>query len=218
VVKVPEIDLSPSSTDWIIENNGDGTVSLAPTVLPYSIQFGAGVHTQVELPPGTVVATADSGTALVFPDQTIFVENADNANVARLYLAALDRTPDVHGLAGWETIFTNNIPAAAKAGGVYQALAMTNDGSGISIAGGFLQSAEYQAKYGNLDDSHFVTRLYLNVLNRTPDPTEVNAWLNVMHNGDANGIHYTQEMVLVGFAESPENIANTAHAGWLIQV
>jgi hypothetical protein len=29
---------------------------------------------------------------------------------------------------------------------------------------------------------------------------------------------YTREMVLVGFAESAENIANTSHAGWLIQV
>ena len=39
-----------------------------------------------------------------------------------------------------------------------------------------------------------------------------------MNNGDAHGIHYTQDMVQVGFAESPENIAKTAHAGWLIQV
>jgi hypothetical protein len=39
-----------------------------------------------------------------------------------------------------------------------------------------------------------------------------------MNNGDAHGTHYTQDMVQVGFAESPENIAKTAHAGWLIQV
>jgi hypothetical protein len=39
-----------------------------------------------------------------------------------------------------------------------------------------------------------------------------------MHNGDEQGTHDTQAMVLVGIAESPESIAKTAHASWLIQV
>jgi Domain of unknown function (DUF4214) len=95
------------------------------------------------------------------------------------------------------------------------ALAQTGDGFGSTIAGGFTQSVEFQTKYGSLTDNGFVTQLYL--LNRTPDPTETNAWLNPMHNGDANGTHFTRDMVLVGFAESPENIAKTA-AEWLIQV
>jgi hypothetical protein len=50
-----------------------------------------------------------------------------------------------------------------------------------------------------------------------PAPTELNAWLGLIQNGDANGTHYTHDMVLVGFAESPENIAKTA-ADWLIQI
>jgi Domain of unknown function (DUF4214) len=99
----------------------------------------------------------------------------------------------------------------------YLALAQTGAGFGASIAGGFIQSAEYQSKYGNLSDASFVTRLYLNVPNRTPAPTELNAWLGPIQNGDASGTHYTHDMVLVGFAESPENIAKTA-ADWLIQI
>jgi hypothetical protein len=212
---------SDPSTDWTITNNGNGTALLQTAVAQPTIQIdGNQLHFQ-QPPSGStfgLILGADSGAELVFTDKTVFVENADNANLVRLYSAAFDRAPDAQGLSGWETILTNNIPAAAKAGGIYQALALTDDGSGTSIAGGFLQSAEFQAKYGNLDDSHFVTQLYLNVLNRTPDPTEVNGWLNLMHNGDAHGTHYTQEMVLVGFAESPENIAKTAHAGWLIEV
>ena len=154
---------------------------------------------------------------LQFTDKTLVVANADNANIARLYSAALNRAPDTGGLSGWEDIYAHNISAAEKAGGVYQALAQSADGYGSTIAGGFTQSVEFQIKYGALNDSGFVGQLYQNVLGRTPDPTELNAWLDLMHNGDASGTHFTRDMVLVGFAESPENIAKTA-ADWLIQV
>jgi Domain of unknown function (DUF4214)/RTX calcium-binding nonapeptide repeat (4 copies) len=154
---------------------------------------------------------------LQFTDKMLIVATADNANIARLYSAALDRAPDTGGLSGWEDIYAHNISTAAKVGGVYQALAQTADGYGSSIAGGFTQSIEFQSKYGALTDGGFLTQLYLNVLNRTPATTEINDWLNLMHNGDANGTHFTRDMVLVGFAESPENIAKTA-ADWLIQV
>jgi hypothetical protein len=147
---------------------------------------------------------------LQFTDKSVFIENADNANIARLYSAALGRAPDTGGLFGWEDIYSNNISPAAKAGGVYASLAQTGDGYGSTIAGGFAQSVEFQSKYGNLDDGGFVTQLYLNVLGRTPAIAEEDAWLNLMHNGG-----YTHDMVLVGFAESPENITKTA--GWLIQ-
>jgi len=96
-------------------------------------------------------------------------------------------------------------------------LAQTADGYGSTIAGGFTQSIEFRSKYGALDDTGFVTQMYLNVLGRSPATAEANAWLALMHNGDASGSHYTRDMVLVGFAESPENIAKTA-ADWLIQV
>ena len=158
----------------------------------------------------------DNVEFLSFSDRTLFVENADNANIARLYSAAFNRTPDIGGLSGWEDIYGSNISAAAKAQGLYTALAQTNDGFGTTIAGGFTQSAEFQQLYGAVNDTSFVTQLYLNVLNRTPAPSELNAWLSLIQNGDANGIHFNHDMVLVGFAESPENIAKTAH--WLIQV
>jgi serralysin len=210
--------LPGSSSDWTVISDGDGTATLTTSLSGTLNVLGPnGTIEMINLAGAQEEMRVQSGTVLDFSDKTVFVENADNANIARLYEAALGRLPDANGLASWDAAY-QNLPDAAKAAGVYQSLAQTNDGAGMSIAAGFLQSTEFQAKYGNLTDAAFVTQLYTNVLDRTPAVSEVNGWLDAMHNGDASGVHYTREMVLVGFAESPENIANTAHAGWLIQV
>jgi len=147
---------------------------------------------------------------LQFSDKTIFVENNDNANIARLYSAAFDRAPDLPGLSFWEDVYSRSISSAAKSAGYYVALAQTNTGSGGSIAAGFMQSSEFQNKYGALNDSAFVNLLYQNVLGRAPDQAGLDFWVNQL--GPA---HQTREVVLVGFAESPENVAKTS-ADWLV--
>lgn len=132
-------------------------------------------------------------------------------DIARLYSAALDREPDNAGLQGWYSLYDNQVSAAAQAQGVYVSLAETTiPANGLSIAGGFTHSPEFMSRYGNLDDTGYVTQLYRNVLHRAPDQAGVNGWLQLMHNGDGSGIHFTRDMVLVGIAESPENIAKTA--------
>jgi hypothetical protein len=73
-----------------------------------------------------------AGTDLEFSDKTVFIENNDGADLARLYVAALGCAPDAKGLAAWEAAY-NALPAAAKAAGVYQSLAQTNDSAGMSI-------------------------------------------------------------------------------------
>lgn len=172
-------------------------------------QFTSG---SVTLFHGSDYQTIDNVEFLEFSDKTIFIENSDNANIARLYSAALGRAPDVYGQTGWEDIYASKISAAAKAGGVYLALAQTPiDGAPISIAAGFTLSTEFQQRYGTLDDNSFVTLLYQNVLARNPSITERDAWVSNIHHGES------REMVLVGFAESTENIAKTA-ADWLIQI
>lgn len=149
---------------------------------------------------------------LQFDDKTIFIENADNANIARLYSAAFNRAPDVSGLIFWEDIYARNISSTAKSAGYYVSLAQTNNGSGGSIATNFMQSSEFISRYGALTDSAFVTQLYQNVLGRGPDQAGLNFWIGQLGAG-----HQTREVVLVGFAESPENIAKTA-ADWLITI
>ena len=149
---------------------------------------------------------------LQFADKTIFVENADNANVARLYSAAFNRAPDVGGLNFWEDIYTNNVSASAKAAGPQTALAQTTPvGASTSIAQSFIASAEFQQKYGALGDPGFVTQLYANVLGRAPDSGGLNFWVDSLSHGS------TRPIVLVGFAESPENIAKTS-GDWLFTV
>jgi hypothetical protein len=162
---------------------------------------------------GTVISVDNE--ALMFTDHPYFIESGDDANIARLYSAALGRIPDTTGLFGWENFYTNNVSASAKAQGVYTALAETSGGfnGNLSIAQGFIDSPEFQTNYGNLSNQAFVTQLYANVLDRAPDPTGLAGWLNLMTPGNSSGTTYTQAMVLVGFAESPENI--TKSASWL---
>lgn len=111
---------------------------------------------------------------------------AHQASVYRLYEATLGREADVGGLQGWT--------AALDAGATVQ---------GIAI--GFVNSAEFQAKYGNLNNTQFVTLLYNNVLNRAPDTGGLNGWVGGLNSG------MTRESVVTGFSESVEYQANTAN-------
>jgi hypothetical protein len=98
----------------------------------------------------------------------------------RLYQAAFDRTPDLAGL-GFQ-------------------IGMLDSGQALtSVAGNFIASPEFQRTYGALDDSHFVTQLYANVLHRNPDVGGLNFHVTNLAAG------MSRAQVLVGFSESPEN-------------
>lgn len=171
--------------------------------------------------PGQIVVTTGAQTIatsaiefLQFTDRTVFVENSGIADIAALYSAALGRSPDITGLEGWENIYSSSIPTSAKAAGAFVALAETPADGLASIAAGFVGSSEFQQKYGTLSDTAYLTQLYANILDRAPDPAGFNAWLTLLHQGDASGQIYTREMVLVGFAASPENLSNI-ESTWL---
>lgn len=161
----------------------------------------------------TPAITLKNFEGIQFWDKTIFFLDADHSNIARLYSAALGRAPDAAGLANWENNFDAFVPAAAKAN-YYTALSDTTlPVSGMSIAAGFTNSQEFKNKYGSLNDTQYVTQLYVNVLGRGPEAAGLNNWLNNMHDGP----HLSRESVLVGLAESTENIARAAH-DWLITI
>ena len=107
------------------------------------------------------------------------------AEVMRLYGAALGRSPDPAGL--------NHFIDALDGG---QSLA--------GIAAGFLNSREFALRYGSLDDTGFVTRLYGNVLGRAPDAEGLSFHITNLAHG------MSREELLVSFSESQENIARTA--------
>lgn len=121
---------------------------------------------------------------LYFVDKVLALDTNGNAGQAyRLYQAALDRTPDERGLAGWIKF-------------------MDEGGALVTMAQQFIESQEFRTKYGALDNRNFVNQLYLNVLDRNGETSGINGWVNGLENG------LTRSDVLKGFSESTENQAN----------
>jgi hypothetical protein len=120
---------------------------------------------------------------LWFNDRVIALDTEGVAGQAyRLYQAAFDRQPDIGGLGV-------NI-SAMEAGN--QTLEM--------VAAYFVISPEFTSRYGQLDNTAFVTRLYANVLDRAPDPQGL-----AFHVGHLNTGRYNRAQTLIHFSESPEN-------------
>jgi len=117
-----------------------------------------------------------------------------DAEAYRLYQAALGRTPDQGGLQYWSSV-------------------LANGASPTDVAAGFMNSPEFQSKYGGLDNNGFVTAaLYGNVLSRAPDAGGLQYWDGVLASGQS------RSAVLATFSDSNENRARTAsatHDGWV---
>jgi hypothetical protein len=113
------------------------------------------------------------------------IDDDSDGKAFRLYMAALDRTPDSPGLANWMSVIRSGVDLD-------------------HVANGFVNSAEFQEKYGDLDDGGYVTQLYNNVLDRDPDATGYSNWVGSLQAGA------TREHVLVGFSESAENQMQSA--------
>lgn len=126
---------------------------------------------------------------LAFSDGYIGLDIQGNGGMAyRMYQAAFDRAPDAGGLGFWINGMDNGITLT-------------------QVAQSFIDSAEFQATYGNLDTAHFVNQLYQNVLHRAPDASGFAFWEHVLDSGMGS-----RADVLVGFSESQENQANVIGA------
>jgi hypothetical protein len=107
----------------------------------------------------------DGSDTLINIEKLQFIDGSMNydplahvAQVSRLYEAALDRSPDPQGLNNWS--------------------AQLDAGAALSnVALGFIGSAEFQNTYGSLNNTQFVSQLYLNVLNRAADPGGLANWV-----------------------------------------
>lgn len=105
-------------------------------------------------------------------------------DVFRLYQATLSRAPDKAGLSHWTEKLAH--------GRTFE-----------SVVNGFVASAEFQRKYGDLNDEMFVTLLYANVLNRAPDSGGLQTWTQVLTQGGERAF------VVKGFSQSQEFINAT---------
>jgi hypothetical protein len=104
---------------------------------------------------------------------------------ARMYDTTLDRQGDAPGIKGW--------------------LGALNGGMSLKqMADSFTGSAEFQGKYGALDDISFVRQLYRNVLDREGEDSGVQAW----HGGLKGGL--SRSDIVVGFSESNEYMVKLA--------
>jgi len=144
--------------------------------------------------PGFLELRAPDGTDLIseveridFLDGSLRFSTGDvAASVYRLYGATLARAPDALGLGNW----VHGIEIGAI--------------SLRTAATGFVESAEFQSRYGAPDENVFVTLLYNNVLGRAPEPSGLAGWANALRAG------LPRTEVVTGFSESAEYAAKTS--------
>lgn len=119
-----------------------------------------------------VLAVAPSPAAAAPADPTTVEElrasvayRSDHADVLRLYRAFFDREPDVEGASYW--------------------MSQYDEGAGLDdLAWGFANSQEFIDAYGpTLSNPDFLTIVYGNVLDRTPDAEGFEYWLGQMDGG-----------------------------------
>lgn len=115
----------------------------------------------------------------------IWVSDPVAAQIARLYDTAFGRLPDAPGLESWKTAIEGGQDSLTQ------------------VADAFVGSAEFQAKYGSLNNNDFVTALYNNTLHRGPDATGLASWVSNLNGGEDRGA------VVIGFSESAEHVANS---------
>jgi hypothetical protein len=124
-----------------------------------------------------------------FADRSIaFDVNNVTGQAYRIYKAVFDRTPDGGGLGYW--------------------IAQMDKGMDVvAVAARFIDSSEFRSIYGqNPTDAEFLTKVYSNVLARTPDAAGLDWWVNEMKTNPTK----TWQKVLADFSESTENQANVA--------
>lgn len=127
-----------------------------------------------------VVATTFDSRA--FAANVLF--GATLGQVYRVYQATLDRAPDPEGFVFYVETLVGGFSLA-------------------QITTGFISSPEFQSMYGSLNNEQFVTLLYNNVLDRSPDQAGLQFWMDHLANGA------TREFVVNGFSESGEFQTNT---------
>lgn len=169
--------------DYVVGDVGFKTVAVAFGEVETSID---GSNNELTI-TGAISITVDLDVTqrIAFTDGFLGFDFQGNAGQAyRLYEAAFDRDPDQSGLGFW----------------IRQ---LDNDTTDLNeIAKLFLDSDEFQATYGAVDDSEFVAQLYLNILGRSGDSDGVEFWTGQLEEGVA------REVLLARFSESGENQTN----------
>ncbi len=133
------------------------------------------------------VGAADSDPCIgKTPPPALQVSSAARSSVYRLYCAGFLRQPDTSGLDYWTS------ELLAHRVGV------------DTMAESFINSAEFAARYGDVDDREFLDLVYRNVLGRPSDEQGYQYWASVLA-----GRNFGREDLLIAFSESAEFIGST---------
>lgn len=119
---------------------------------------------------------------------------AEAQGVGRLYEAGLNRQADIGGLNYWYDVYMSGV-------------------SKFDLSRAFIESAEFQRAFGNAytQSAHdYIDILYVNVLGRKSDGAGAAYWENLLNNG------MSREDALIAFADSAENMAQSAYLKTLI--
>jgi V8-like Glu-specific endopeptidase len=176
---------------WV---QSDDASAVVPQLQDRSVTV-SGAHTQYIIADSAgslyyqdLVANRDGAQTVPGVDEIVFSDGVGrfdptgNAEeVARLYGAALGRSADLSGLNYWTHLIDSNT------------LQLGN----VAIA--FINSTEFQGKYGSLSNQSFVELLYQNALSRTGDPSGVSSWTSQLNAGMSRGT------VLLDFSDSIES-------------
>lgn len=135
------------------------------THVPTSVAVAALITATTFVVGPVSVASAEPST---FDEYAASYELAeDHADVFRLYWAFFDRKPEVGGAQYWV--------------GRYDQCA-----SLLDITWSFGNSTEFVNTYGSLSDRDYITLVYANVLDRTPDENGYRYWLELLSDGSLN--------------------------------
>jgi len=178
------VDMNQLFSKGIMIDAGAGTDTLKVNVASTQVTFlHDKYHSMVYNGGSGNFATAWTSEVerIQFTDKSIAVDETA-AQAYRLYEAAFNRKPDLGGLGYW----INQLDKGTSPDAVSQ---------------GFIDSAEFQFLYGTThSNATFITALYQNILDRTPDQGGFDYWNNQLQNGILN-----EAQVLTSFSESNEN-------------
>jgi hypothetical protein len=122
---------------------------------------------------------------VAFNDVSVALDvNGIAGQAYRMYQAALGRTPDAGGLGYWIEMMDRGMTLR-------------------ELAANFMATPEFAGKFGggNPEDGVFVTKVYNNVLHRTPDEGGFKYFMDALAAGNS------KIDMLAAFSESPENQA-----------
>lgn len=182
---------SGGGSDTINGGAGLDTVSYTGRASGYAVYSSSSGAVVTDLATGAQ-DTLTGVERLQFSDKSFALDMSGAAGKAyRVYKAAFNRDPmqgDTAGLGFW----VSRIDAGMDM---------------VEVGARFIDSNEFRSLYGsNPSNADFLTRVYQNVLGRTPDAGGYNWWLNEMNTNASK----TKAKILADFAESPENQSNVA--------